>query len=69
MTYQDYQRRELLRTIAIWVSTFAVIILLAVGYGTLLNRANAKIESKCAAIGGQVLTQPGEVSKCLAPAR
>ncbi len=69
MTYQDYQRRELLKTIAIWVSTFAAILLLAIGYIFLLNGANDRIEAKCAAQGGQALVTPGEVTRCLQPAR
>jgi hypothetical protein len=69
MTYQEYQRRELLKTATIWVSTGAVIILLAIGYGTLLNRANDRIEARCAAQGGQALVTPGEVTRCLQPAR
>lgn len=69
MTYQDYQRRELLKTIAIWVTTWAVLILLAIGYITMLNRANDRIEARCAAHGGQALVTPGEVTRCLQPAR
>jgi hypothetical protein len=69
MTYQDYQRRELLKTIAIWVTTWAVIILLAIGYLTLLNRANARIEANCTAQGGQALVTPGRPTQCLLPAR
>ena len=68
MTYRDYQRRELLRTIGIWIITFAVIILLAIGYAILLNSANARIETRCAAQGGQALVTPGEVTRCLRPA-
>lgn len=45
-----------------------VIISLIAGYIFLLNSANARIEAKCAAAGGQVLTQPGEASRCLRPA-
>ena len=45
-----------------------LVIALAVGYGLLLQSANDRIEARCAADGGQVLTQPGEVSKCLRPA-
>ena len=67
MTYQDYQRRELLKTIGICVTTFAGIILLAIGYCTLLNSANVKVETRCTAQGGQVLVTPGEVSRCLLP--
>lgn len=68
MTYQDYQRRELLKTIGIWATTFGVLILLAIGYGTLLNRANDRIETRCAEQGGQALVTPGEVTRCLRPA-
>ena len=46
-----------------------VITLATVGYALLLNSANAKIEARCAANGGQVLVMLGEVSKCLQPAR
>jgi acyl-coenzyme A thioesterase PaaI-like protein len=67
MTYQDYQRRELLKTIGIWVATWTVIIGLAIGYLTMLNRANVKIEARCLAQGGQVIVTPGEVSRCLLP--
>ena len=69
MTYQDYQRRELLKTIGIWVATWTVIIALAIGYLTLLNRANDRIEARCAAHGGQALVTLGEVTRCLQPAR
>ena len=63
-----YETREMLRTIGIWTSTFAVIILLAVGYNALLTRANAHIESNCRAQNGQTLVTPGELSQCLLPA-
>lgn len=46
-----------------------VIIAIAVGYALLLKTANAKVEARCAANGGQVLVTPGDVSKCLQPAR
>lgn len=68
MTYQDYQRRELLKTIGIWVATWTVIIALAIGYLTLLNRANVKIEARCTAQGGQALVTPGQPTQCLLPA-
>jgi hypothetical protein len=45
-----------------------VILAIALGYVFLLQSANDRIENKCAAAGGQVLTQPGEVSRCLRPA-
>ena len=67
MTYQQYQRRELLKTVAIYALTFGVIILLAIGLGTLINHGNVKIEARCLEQGGQVLRTPGEVSRCLLP--
>lgn len=67
MTYQDYQRRQLLNAIGTWVATFAVIILLAIGLGALINQGNVKIEARCLEQGGQVLRTPGEVSRCLLP--
>lgn len=45
------------------------ILVLVVGYVFLLQSANDRVETRCAAAGGQVLTQPGEVSKCLRPAQ
>ena len=45
-----------------------VILAIAVGYVFLLQSANDRVEARCAAAGGQVLTQPGEVSRCLRPA-
>ena len=67
MTYQEYQRRELIKTIGIWVATWSVIIVLSIGVATLINRANVKIDSRCTSQGGQVLVTPGEVSRCLLP--
>lgn len=40
-------------------------VVLAIPYNMLLRRANANIERNCIALGGQLLTQPGAVSKCL----
>lgn len=45
-----------------------VILAIAVGYVLLLQPLNDRIEAECAASGGQMLTQPGEVSRCLRPA-
>ena len=45
------------------------ILFLVVGYVFLLQSANDRVEARCAAAGGQVLTQPGEVSRCLRPAQ
>ena len=67
MTYQEYQRRELIKTVGIWAATFGVIMLMAVGIATLTNRANVKIEARCTAQGGQVIVTPGQVSRCLLP--
>ena len=46
-----------------------VIIAIAIGYVFLLQSANDRIEARCAADGGQVLTQPGDVSRCLRSAQ
>jgi hypothetical protein len=46
-----------------------VITLATVGYGALLHNGNARIEAKCADQGGQIITAPGEISRCLRPAR
>ena len=67
MTYQEYLRRQRIKTIGTWAATWAVLILVAVGIATLINRANVKIEARCIEQGGQVLVTPGEVSRCLLP--
>jgi hypothetical protein len=46
-----------------------VIVAITVGYVFLLQSANERIEAACASNGGQVLTQPGDVSRCLRPAQ
>jgi hypothetical protein len=46
-----------------------VITLATAGYAALLHNGNARIEAKCAAQGGQFITAPGEISRCLHPAR
>lgn len=53
--------RAFLATVAIFVIT--------VGWLLLLDSVNDRIEASCAASGGQVLTQPGQLSKCLRPAQ
>ena len=53
---------------AYFLATF-VILAIAAGYVFLLQAANDRVEARCAAAGGQVLTRPGEVSKCLRPAQ
>lgn len=40
-------------------------IVLAIPYTMLVRRANANIERNCTDLGGQILIQPGAVSKCL----
>jgi hypothetical protein len=57
------------RTIRIYATATLVIVAIAVGYALLLKTANAKVEARCAANGGQVLVTPGDVSRCLQPAR
>ena len=42
------------------------LLLIAVGF---LSVTNPRIEAKCQAAGGQVLTRPGNVSSCLYPAK
>jgi hypothetical protein len=49
---------------AYFLATFAILAI-AAGYVFLLQAANDRFEARCAAAGGQVLTRPGEVSKCL----
>lgn len=45
-----------------------IITLATAGYAALLTRANARIEAKCAAQGGQALVTPGQPTRCLLPA-
>lgn len=56
---------ETLKTIRASVIAILLILALGTGYYFLLKRANVRIESECAARGGQVLSQPASVSKCL----
>lgn len=51
-----------------FLATLAILAF-AVGYVFLLQSANDRVEARCATAGGQVLTQPGGVSKCLRPAQ
>jgi len=60
---------QTLKTAAISTTIVGGILLMVIGYVGLLNRANAKIEARCAANGGQVLVTPGDISRCLQPAR
>lgn len=57
------------RLIRIYGTATLVIVAIAFGYALLLKTANAKVEARCAANGGQVLVTPGDVSRCLQPAR
>ena len=59
---------ESLKTVTVWIVTWGVIILLAIGFNIVLTNVNAKIEAKCQAVGGQVIVTPGEVTQCLRPA-
>ena len=56
---------ETLKTIRASVIAILVIFALGTGYYFLLKPANVRIEYECAARGGQVLSQPASVSKCL----
>jgi hypothetical protein len=52
----------------VFVTLGAGFILLVIAAG-LLALTNPRIESKCVAAGGQVLTRPGYPSSCLYPAK
>ena len=65
----NYQTKSTLQEIAVYALTFGVLILAALGVAILINSGNVNIEAKCQAAGGQVLKTPGEISKCLLPAR
>jgi len=52
----------------VFVTLGAGFILLVIAAG-LLALTNPRIESKCIAKGGQVLSRPGNVSSCLYPAK
>ena len=62
-----YDLEDTLKTAAVYALTFGIIVLLAIGLGTLINHGNVKIEARCLEQGGQVLRTPGEVSRCLLP--
>lgn len=51
-----------------FLATIAILVI-TVGWFLVLDSVNERIEASCAASGGQVLTQPGELSKCLRPAQ
>jgi len=59
---------ETLKTATVWIATFGVIILLAIGFNAVLTNVNTKIEANCQSAGGQVIVTPGEVTQCLRPA-
>jgi len=65
----NYETKSTLQEIAVYALTFGVLTLAALGLAILINSANVNIDSKCQAAGGQVLKTPGEISKCLLPAR
>jgi hypothetical protein len=65
----NYQTKSTLQEIAVYALTFGVLTLAALGVAILINIANVNIETNCQAAGGQVLKTPGEISKCLLPAR
>jgi ABC-type uncharacterized transport system permease subunit len=65
----NYQTKSTLQEIAVYALTFGVLILAALGVAIRINSGNVNIEAKCQAAGGQVLKTPGEISKCLLPAR
>jgi hypothetical protein len=62
-----YDLEDTLKTAGVYALTFGIIVLLAIGLGTLINHGNVKIEARCSEQGGQVLRTPGEVSRCLLP--
>ena len=62
-----YDLEDTLKTASVYALTFGIIVLLAIGLGTLINHGNVKIEARCLEQGGQVLRTPGEVSRCLLP--
>jgi hypothetical protein len=68
-SYARFELIQNLKAAAVYALTFGFIILIALGALPLLERGNARIEAKCAAQGGQVITAPGEISRCLRPAR
>jgi hypothetical protein len=68
-SYARFELIQNLKSAAVYALSFGVIILIALGTLSLLHSGNARIEAKCAAQGGQVITAPGEISRCLRPAR
>jgi len=67
MTYQEFQRRELLKNAAAYALASGIIVALLAGSVMLINQGNVRIEARCQDAGGQVLRAPGEVSRCLLP--
>jgi ABC-type uncharacterized transport system permease subunit len=65
----DYATKNLLKDFAVYVLTAGVLVLTALGLAILINSANVNIEAQCQAANGQVLKTPGQISKCLLPAR
>ena len=64
----NYQTKSTLQEIAVYALTLGVLTLITLGVMILINGANVKVEAKCQAAGGQVLSTPGHISKCLLPA-
>jgi hypothetical protein len=65
----NYATENLLKDFAVYALTAGVLVLAALGLAIMINSANVNIEAQCQTAGGQVLKTPGEVSKCLLPAR
>ena len=65
----NYETERNLKDFAVYALTLGVLTLAALGVAILINSGNVNIEAKCQAAGGQVLKTPGEISKCLLPAR
>jgi hypothetical protein len=65
----NYQTKSSLQEIAVYVLTFGVLTLAALGLAIMINNANVKVEAKCQTAGGQVLARPGHISACLYPTK
>jgi len=64
----NYETESNLKDFAVYALTLGVLTLITLGMVILINGANVKVEAKCQAAGGQVLSTPGHISKCLLPA-
>jgi hypothetical protein len=65
----NYETERFLKNTAAYALATGIFILIFAGTVLLINSGNVNIESKCQTAGGQVLRTPGEVSRCLLPAR